>query len=149
MTRAVVLVASGFPTDPVRSVSSRRGSVRSAATSSASTCSSEATTSPSTSSRSLLRTLDLVDLLMVREIEQVDGASVEKFAFVEHFPDPRLDAVESAATALRSRAPSSDLQQTLLEHTRREFLADWTRDLVGERHVAEPRRRCDLPPTAG
>ena len=42
---------SGSPTVPVRSVSSRRASVRSTATSSASTCSSAATTSPSTSSR--------------------------------------------------------------------------------------------------
>ena len=37
---------------------------------------------------------DLVKLL-VREIEEVDGASVEECRGVERFPDPRLDALES------------------------------------------------------
>src|SRR6478752_7354216 len=37
---------------------------------------------------------DLVKLL-VREIEEVDGASVEQWRRVETFPDPRLDALES------------------------------------------------------
>ena len=36
---------------------------------------------------------DLVSLL-VREIEEVDGASVEEWREVATFPDPRLDALE-------------------------------------------------------
>src|SRR5436309_15462980 len=36
---------------------------------------------------------DLVKLL-VREIEEVDGASVEEWRLVDQFPDPRLDALE-------------------------------------------------------
>ena len=35
--------------------------------------------------------------LLVREIEQVDGASVEEVRRVGIFPDPRLDVLESAA----------------------------------------------------
>lgn len=72
----------------------------------------------------LLQDGGLVDLL-VREIEQVDGASVEEVRFVDAFPDPRLDALESAAL-LCEAGSVDDLQQTLLAHTRREFLADWT-----------------------
>ncbi len=72
----------------------------------------------------LLQDGSLVDLL-VREIEQVDGASVEEVRFVDAFPDPRLDALESAAT-LCEASSVDDLQQTLLAHTRREFLADWS-----------------------
>jgi len=72
----------------------------------------------------LLRDESLVDLL-VREIEQVDGASVEEVRFVDAFPDPRLDALESAAVLCEATSVD-DLQQTLLAHTRREFLADWT-----------------------
>ena len=37
---------------------------------------------------------DLVPLL-VREIGEVDGASVEEWQLVERFPDPRLDALET------------------------------------------------------
>src|SRR5436309_15491656 len=37
---------------------------------------------------------DLVRLL-VREIEEVDGASVEEWRLVERFPDPRLHAREA------------------------------------------------------
>ena len=43
-----------------------------------------------------LRDRNALDLL-VREIEEVDGASVEEVRIVEHFPDPRLDALESAS----------------------------------------------------
>jgi hypothetical protein len=63
--------------------------------------------------------------LLVREIEQVDGASVEEVRVVDTFPDPRLDALESAALLCEAETVA-DLQQTLLSHTRREFLADWT-----------------------
>ncbi|MCI0633067.1 MAG: hypothetical protein L0206_04005, partial [Actinobacteria bacterium] len=42
-----------------------------------------------------LESLDLVPML-VREIEEVDGASVEEVRVVSTFPDPRLDALELA-----------------------------------------------------
>jgi hypothetical protein len=67
---------------------------------------------------------DLVELL-IREIEQVDGASVEQVRVVDTFPDPRLDALESAAV-LCECSTVDELHETLLAHTRREFLADWT-----------------------
>jgi hypothetical protein len=68
--------------------------------------------------------LDLLEL-MAREIEQVDGVSIEEFRVVSTFPDPRLDALESAAL-LCEAGSIEDLQDTLLGHTWREFLADWT-----------------------
>jgi len=68
--------------------------------------------------------LELLEL-MAREIEQVDGASIEEFRVVAAFPDARIDALESAAVLCESTSVQ-DLQNTLLGHTRREFLADWT-----------------------
>jgi len=62
--------------------------------------------------------------LMIREVEQVDGASVEEVRRVGIFPDPRLDALESAA-ALCETESIGDLQALLVTHIRREFLADW------------------------
>ena len=73
----------------------------------------------------VLLTDDKLVELLVREIEQVDGASVEQVRFVDTFPDPRLDALESAAV-LCECVSVDELQETLLSHTRREFLADWT-----------------------
>lgn len=62
--------------------------------------------------------------MIVREIEEVDGAKVEEVRTVTDFPDPRLDALDSAA-ALCSATGVEDLQQILVSHLRREFLADW------------------------
>jgi len=70
-----------------------------------------------------LDSLEVLDLL-VREIEEVDGASVEEVRAVGAFPDPRLDALESA-TALCGATSVAALRQALVELTRREFLADW------------------------
>jgi hypothetical protein len=67
---------------------------------------------------------DLVPTL-VREIEEVDGASVEEVRPVGHFPDARLDALESAA-ALCQSATVDELHAALVAQTKREFLADWT-----------------------
>jgi hypothetical protein len=68
---------------------------------------------------------------MAREIEQVEGASIEEFRVVGTFPDARTDALESAARLCE--ADSVDvLHETLLEHVRREFLADWTALLEGD-----------------
>ena len=73
---------------------------------------------------------DLVKLL-VREIEEVDGASVEEWRLVDRFPDPRLDALESvehvsAATSLQ------DLCRRLTASVRAEFAADWAAVLRDE-----------------
>jgi hypothetical protein len=68
--------------------------------------------------------------LLVREIEEVDGANVEEVREVEHFPDPRLDALESAMS-LCSAHSVDELRQTLVEHIRDEFLADWSALVVG------------------
>jgi hypothetical protein len=67
--------------------------------------------------------------LLVREIEEVDGASVEEVRTIDHFPDPRLDALESATTLCASPTVER-LLQTLVEQTRTEFLADWSALLV-------------------
>ena len=62
--------------------------------------------------------------LMIREVEQVDGASVEEVRRVGIFPDPRLDALESAAELCEADSIES-LQRVLTAQLRREFLADW------------------------
>ncbi len=63
--------------------------------------------------------------ILVREIEEVDGVSVEEVREVEHFPDPRLDALESAMSLCSAESVPA-LQATLVEHIRAEFLADWS-----------------------
>jgi len=70
-----------------------------------------------------LPSLDVLDLL-AKEIEQVDGTSVEEFRLVDAFPDPRLDALDSA-TRLCEADSVDELCETLVGHLRREFLADW------------------------
>jgi hypothetical protein len=82
----------------------------------------------------VLRDRAAIDLL-VREIEEVDGVSVEEVREVEHFPDPRLDALESAAS-LCAATSVAELQQTLVDHIRAEFLADWSALLAMGRVVA-------------
>ncbi len=73
--------------------------------------------------------------LMVREIEQVDGAAVEEVRRVGTFPDPRLDALESAAALCE--ADSVDALHTVLtSHVHREFLADWVALLRGDEALA-------------
>lgn len=69
--------------------------------------------------------------MMVREIEEVDGASVEEVRRVGIFPDPRLDALESAALLCEADAVT-ELHALLVLHTRKEFLADWAAMLQGE-----------------
>lgn len=72
---------------------------------------------------------DLVPML-VREIEEVDGASVEEVRVVNHFPDPRLDALESA-TRLCQATGLDELHEALVDQVRREFLAEWAALVVG------------------
>jgi hypothetical protein len=73
---------------------------------------------------------------LVREIEEVDGASVEEVRAVGTFPDARLDALESAA-ALCEAATADELHATLVSQTKREFLADWTALVDGARVLAQ------------
>src|SRR5437660_2678132 len=80
---------------------------------------------------------DLVPML-VREIEEVDGASVEEVRIVNHFPDPRLDALESA-TRLCQVGSVKELHEALVDQVRKEFLAEWAALIVNigpeEEHV--------------
>jgi hypothetical protein len=73
--------------------------------------------------------------LLVREIEEVDGASVEEWREVATFPDPRLDALESVEYLSTSATPS-ELEQRLVDSVRQEFGADWAALLDGDKAVA-------------
>jgi hypothetical protein len=79
-----------------------------------------------------LPSLDVLELL-AKEIEQVDGTSVEEFRVVDAFPDPRLDALD-AATRLCETDSVEALHETLVGHLREEFLADWV-TLLGDDDV--------------
>ena len=72
---------------------------------------------------------DLLPML-IREIEEVDGASIEEVRVVNHFPDPRLDALESA-TRLCQVGSVKELHDALVGQVRQEFLADWAALVVG------------------
>jgi hypothetical protein len=82
----------------------------------------------------VLASNDLITLL-VREIEQVDGASVEEWREVETFPDPRLDALESVEAICGAR-DFVELAQQLAKSVRNEFHADWAAVLRGAEVVS-------------
>lgn len=63
--------------------------------------------------------------LLVREIEEVDGASVEEYAVVDRFPDPRLDALATVDDIMGATA-AHELETRLTRSVRDEFAADWT-----------------------
>ena len=84
---------------------------------------------------------DLVSLL-VREIEEVDGASVEEWREVATFPDPRLDALESVEH-LSGATSRRELTQRLVDSVREEFSADWAVMLHG--NVALATAGADVP----
>ena len=65
---------------------------------------------------------DLVKLL-VREIEEVDGASVEQWERVDRFPDP-LDALETVEHVCGADSVKG-LADRLTARVRSEFNADW------------------------
>jgi hypothetical protein len=81
-----------------------------------------------------LPNVDLVKLL-VREIEEVDGASVEEWRLVGRFPDARLDALESVER-LCSAKDAEDVRCALVDAVRSEFNADWATVIDGERVLA-------------
>jgi hypothetical protein len=71
----------------------------------------------------LRKSIDLE--LLVREIEEVDGASVEEVQTIDHFPDPRLDALASA-TKLCAATSVPVLQHTLVDEAQRKFGSGWS-----------------------
>lgn len=71
-----------------------------------------------------LADMDLISVL-VKEVEEVDGASVEEVRIVGRFPDPRLDALQSAATLCESPSTAA-LGERLVAQIRQEFLAEWS-----------------------
>jgi hypothetical protein len=71
----------------------------------------------------VLPSADLVNLL-VREIEEVDGASVEDWRPVERFPDPRLDALTSVEQVCAAGGADAVLQ-ALAASVAGEFDAHW------------------------
>jgi hypothetical protein len=77
---------------------------------------------------------DLVKLL-VREIEQVDGASVEEWRLVERFPDPRVDALESVEDLCT--AAHEQVLAALVALVCADFGADWAAVLDGSRIVVK------------
>jgi hypothetical protein len=77
---------------------------------------------------------DLVKLL-IREIEEVDGASVEEWRVVDRFPDPRIDALESVEQICAART-GDDLAFRLSSSVRAEFVADWAAVLAGADVIA-------------
>src|SRR4051794_40745973 len=72
----------------------------------------------------LLRKSVAIDLL-VREIEEVDGASVEQVRTIDRFPDPRLDALASAASLCASTSVDA-LHAAVVDQVQGEFMADWS-----------------------
>jgi hypothetical protein len=63
--------------------------------------------------------------LLVHEVGQVDGVDVEEVRTVEGpLPDPRLDALETAA-ALVEQTDVADLLEVLAGEAQRDFAADW------------------------
>ena len=61
----------------------------------------------------------------MREIDEVDGASVEEWQLVERFPDPRLDALETVEQLMHA-SDAGDLAIRLANGVRSEFNADWS-----------------------
>jgi hypothetical protein len=63
--------------------------------------------------------------MLVREIEQVDGASVEEARIVDHIPDARLDGLDAASQLCESSDPAA-LHRALSQVVLDKFLADWS-----------------------
>lgn len=78
--------------------------------------------------------LELVRLL-VREIEEVDGASVEEWRTVQRFPDARLDVLETVES-MSAAGEVGELYARLVGGVRGEFDADWSAVLRDDELVA-------------
>jgi hypothetical protein len=71
-----------------------------------------------------LPSADLIDL-MLRELREVDGVDVEDIRPVAlPVPDPRLDALESAAL-LVEQTTAGELVELLVDHASRDLEASW------------------------
>jgi hypothetical protein len=73
--------------------------------------------------------------LLVREVEEVDGASVEEVEQVERFPDPRLDALQSAERLCLASC-GEEVPPLLARECHQELFADWAAVLVDGAVVA-------------
>src|SRR3954454_10683472 len=71
----------------------------------------------------VIASTDLIKLL-VREIEEVDGVSVEQWEHVDRFPDASLDALETVERVFDADSPDN-LWCRLVERVRMEFGSDW------------------------
>ena len=93
-----------------------------------------------------LPSADLIDL-MLRELREVDGVDVEDVRPVSlAVPDPRVDALESAAL-LVEQTTAGDLVQLLVEHVTRDLEAAWA--AVVDHVTIEVRASSgDVPPAA-
>jgi len=87
---------------------------------------------------------ELVNML-VREVEEVDGASVEECRVVDAFPDPRLDSLECAARVCAATTPA-ELHATLATEVQERFLAEWVVLVRGDDVLAT---QGDAPTNAG
>jgi hypothetical protein len=76
---------------------------------------------------------DLVGVL-IREIEEVDGAQVDSVRLIDTLPEPRLEMLR-VALALASAPTVSDLTERLLAATRA-LGVDWAGIVDGERVVS-------------
>ncbi len=77
--------------------------------------------------------------LLVAEISQVDGVDVEDVrAAPDALSDPRLDALETAAVLSEQRS-AQDLLDTLANHVRHDFEAEWAvvLDVTGDRALVQ------------
>jgi hypothetical protein len=71
----------------------------------------------------VISSMDLVKLL-VREIEEVDGASVEQWERVDRFPDARLDALETVERVFEADHTGA-LWCRLVDRVHTEFGSSW------------------------
>ena len=71
----------------------------------------------------VITSTDLIKLL-VREIEEVDGASVEQWERVDRFPDARLDALETVERVFDADTADA-LWGRLVERVRSDFGSGW------------------------
>jgi hypothetical protein len=69
--------------------------------------------------------------MLVREVEEVDGASVEECRIVDSFPDPRLDALECAARVCAATSVE-ELHDALAGEVLTRFLAEWVAIVRGD-----------------
>jgi len=73
--------------------------------------------------------------LLVREVEEVDGCRVEHVTVVNHFPDPRLDALISVAIVCEA-GDDAELRTSLAAYAGSAFQADWVAVMDGEQVLA-------------